>query len=241
MNVFEQTQQPAKAIIALRARPAALDAKSIALTDDMDVGQVRDAPCPRTGCRRRKLRQIPRRRHRRIRQSPSECSDREIGADDDQGVGERDPGEVLEGEQIAHLAAPARCRPRHAQYPQRQRADQQARRGRRPRPKPLSAASCSAFRKHALGEVAERFAAQYVGGLDDEGVQRPKAALGETEQPPAEQPAHRRHGDKECDRHDADQRRRKFTGELTGPRCGDQRHEPNDHGRNDEQDEPGDD
>ena len=94
VDVLELPQQPAEAIIALRARPAALDAEAIALADDVNVGQVRDAPSAGAGRRLGKTGRSRGGGHRRIGEPPHERGDGEIGADDDHGVGERDPGEL---------------------------------------------------------------------------------------------------------------------------------------------------
>ena len=51
VDVVQPRQHPAQPLVAARTGPPALDAKAVALADDVEVRQVRDAPVARAGCR----------------------------------------------------------------------------------------------------------------------------------------------------------------------------------------------
>ncbi len=121
VDLLELREQPAKATIALRARSAAFDAKTVALADDVNVGQVCNAPGAGAGRRRGKSWKIARRRHGRVGETPCEGRHGEIGADDDDGIGERHPSQLAGGEKIADPADPARRRPGCEQYQEARR------------------------------------------------------------------------------------------------------------------------
>jgi len=91
-----------------RTRPAALNTKAVALPDDMEIRQMGDAPGARSGRMQVKSLEIPRRCHRRVRKPPYERGHGKVPADDDNGIGEGNPGQLPRREQIAHATDPAR-------------------------------------------------------------------------------------------------------------------------------------
>ena len=66
-----------------------------------------DAPGARSGRMQVKSLEIPRRCHRRVRKPPYERGHGKVPADDDNGIGEGNPGQLPRREQIAHAVDPA--------------------------------------------------------------------------------------------------------------------------------------
>ena len=77
-----------QAIVAARPGAPALDAETVALADDMDVGQMRDAPDASAVARAVEGLQIERLVAGGVGEAPEQCGDREIGGHDDDRVGE---------------------------------------------------------------------------------------------------------------------------------------------------------
>ena len=99
-------------LVAARAGAPALDAKAVALADDMHVGEMRDAPDAVAGAGVVEPLEIERLVGGRVGEAPDERGDREIGGHDDDRVGDRRKDEELRRGEIGDRADPARRRPR---------------------------------------------------------------------------------------------------------------------------------
>ena len=79
---LEPSHDPSQALVAARAAPPALDPKAIALADDMDVGEMRDAPDAAVWWRGVERFEVERLVHGRVGEAPDERSRREVGRHD---------------------------------------------------------------------------------------------------------------------------------------------------------------
>ena len=108
---LESAHDPFEALVAARAAPSALDAKAVALADDMDVGEMSDPPDAAADGRGVERFEVERLVHGRVGEAPDERGRREIGRHDDDGVGERRHDQMLrDGEirrPIRSIASPA--------------------------------------------------------------------------------------------------------------------------------------
>src|SRR4029453_1971662 len=81
------------------------------LTDRMKVGEVRHPPSATALGRGAKIMKVARWRHRRIGDTPEECSAREINSQHHDGVGESRRSELKRRTQIPDGAHPTRAWP----------------------------------------------------------------------------------------------------------------------------------
>ena len=92
---FELIEQAPQPVIAARARPAAFQAKAVALADHVDVGEMNDAPGARVLRQCGEFAERARLRHDGIGKAPDQGGDGEIGRDRGEAVGERYDGDLL--------------------------------------------------------------------------------------------------------------------------------------------------
>ena len=108
---FEPRHDLFQALVAARAGPSALDAKAIALADDMDVGEMRDAPDAAARGRGVERFEVERLVHARVREAPDERRRREIGRHDDDCVGEGRQDQLMRRRKVMARSDPSRPRP----------------------------------------------------------------------------------------------------------------------------------
>ena len=125
MDRFQLVQHPPEAFIAARAGPSALDAKAVALADDVDVRQMHDPPQP--GIVRPPVEggEIARLGHGGVGHAPDEGGDGEIGADQDDAVGKRHADEAAPAADLGEAAEQLCARPNEIEHEQGNGADQE--------------------------------------------------------------------------------------------------------------------
>ncbi len=121
---LKASHDPPHPLVAARAAPPALDPEAITLADDMDVGEMRDAPD--AGVRWRSVERIEVEWlvHACIGEAPDERSRREVRRHDDDGVGERGHDQMMRDRKIGGRSDPARVRPNKARDQRRDGGEQ---------------------------------------------------------------------------------------------------------------------
>ena len=232
-------EQPPQAFVAARPRPPAFDPEAVAFAHAVHVRQVRDAPGLARARTLRELIEILRLRHGRVGDRPDQGGDGEIGGNQHDRVGQRDHGQMAGSPDALRAAYRIRARQHRRQHRQRggadQRAGYQSRRGAQPRALRLG----GPCRQPPLGQLAQRFAAHGVGGLDGQGVERPEAVLGQPKQGAAAEPSQRDHDREDDQRPNPRNRILKLGRQLAEPDRGDDRRDPEYQPRTDDQHKPG--
>ncbi len=200
MDGFELREHLLQPIVALRPGPAAFDAETVTLADNVEIGEMRHPPGPATRRRRIEAAQVMRLRHARVRHPPNQRRGGHICTEQDHRIGESGLEEMVRCRQVRHLADPARARP-HQQHDHARDYAQDHRRtcgGRGPQPGAVAGGELR--QQHTLEQVPKRLAAERVDRLDRDGVERPEAMLDGAEQRPPAEPAGHDH------RHEQEQR-----------------------------------
>ena len=182
MDLAEPIENLGEPLIAAWAGTAALDPEAVALADDMDVGEMGDAP---SGGGRRHLverREIARLVHARVGHAPGERGDCQIARHQHDGVGERGNDQPQGLGEVRELAGPARRWPGERGQAGGGGTGAKAGAERRRGPQVRAPVLAGLQREKALGQMAQALPAQGIARLDHERVQRPEAALGGAKQ-----------------------------------------------------------
>ena len=184
---LEAGHDPSHALVAARPAPPALDAKAIALADDMDVGKMRHPPD--AAARRRVERvEVERLVHARVGEAPDERGRREVSRHDDDSVGERGPDQMMRDREIRGRSDPPRRRPDEGSDDASDGGEQDSGAGAAHRPHTRKLRS-PVWPEGSFREMADRLAAQGVSGLNRERIERPEIRLRDAKQrAPAEPP-----------------------------------------------------
>ena len=110
MNGFQARKNARETVIAARPAPPTLDAKSVTLADQVNVGKVRDAPRRPAQCCVIAA-EIDRLRHQRVGKAPDQRGGGEIHADDHHRIGKHRQDHAADIQQVGGRADPARGRP----------------------------------------------------------------------------------------------------------------------------------
>ena len=131
---LEASHDPPHALVAARPAPPALDPEAIALADDMDVRQMRDAPDATARRRSVERFEVERLVHARVREAPDERSRGEICGHDDDRVGERGQDQLMRDGEIRRRSDPPRRAAKRGSRPapRRRRAGSRRRRSSSP-------------------------------------------------------------------------------------------------------------
>ena len=138
-----------------------LDAKAIALADDMDVGQMRDPPGATAWRRRIEGDEVERLVHSGVREAPDERTRREVSRHDDDGVGERGPDQLMGDRKIRGRSDPPRRRPSNARDQRRDGGEKNPGAGAAHRPQARKLRPAAGL-EGSLREMPHRLAAQGV-------------------------------------------------------------------------------
>ena len=240
MNLRQSREHHGQPVVAARAGAAALDAEAVALSDHMDVGEMRDAPAPRR--LRHGVEAVERARlvHPGVGNAPDQRGDRQIETHHRDGVGERRSDQAQRMGEIDDLAGPARRGPRQRGHTRRDEAGEQARRRSRDAAQLRTPRLIGIGRQETLRQMAQAFAEQGVDRLDRQRIQSPEAALGRAEQRPEAVPP--RQGD-ESQHEQGPEARDRVESVRDGGKPGrrDQRREPEQDAGDEREQHPGED
>jgi hypothetical protein len=174
----EPVQKPLQPAIAARPGASALDAKSVALADRVQVREVRDTPRPTAGRRSVEGAQVTRLIHGRIGEPPRERGRRKIAPEEHDGIRQRREHEALGPGQVPDIADPACSRPCERHDPQGDGTSNQSGAGRRCRTQARMRFRTETRAEQVLRQVLQTLPAKRVAGLDGQGVERPEALFG---------------------------------------------------------------
>ncbi len=186
---LKPSHDPSQALVAARPAPPALDAKAIALADDMDVGEMRDAPDAAAWRRGVEGFEVERLVHRGVGEAPDERSRREVSRHDDDGVGERRHDQMMGDRKIRGRSDPPRLRPDESRNQRRDDGEKNSGAGAAYRPHARQLGSAARL-QGSLREMPDRLAAQGVSRLNAKRVERPEIGLCDAKQGPPAEPAH---------------------------------------------------
>ena len=189
MNRLEPDQDPFEAIVAARTAAAAFEAKAVALADDVNVGQMSDTPGALAGGRRIEESQIDRLIHARVRYAPDQRRNREVGRDQDDGVGHGGTGEPMPQREIRRVSDPARRGPGQRCDPGGPDAQQDSGPDRTRGAQTPTRGGGRLPAEEALHEMTYGFAAKRVGRLNGQGIERPEIRFGGPQQRPPADPS----------------------------------------------------
>ena len=159
-----------QAVVSPGPGAPALDAETIALADDMDIGQMRDAPDAGGRARLVEGFEIEGLVSHGVGEAPEQRGDREIGRHDGDRVGERRDHEGVRRQEIVDRADPARRGPCDDGDRARHGAEQQSGGGATSRAQSRELGAGPAL-EPALDRVPQRLAPERVAWLDRKGVQ----------------------------------------------------------------------
>src|ERR1700727_977768 len=98
---LKAAHDPSHALVAARPAPPALDPEAITLADDMDVGEMRDAPDAAVRWRSVERIEVEWLIHRGVGEAPDERSRREVSRHDDDSVCERGDDQMMRDGEIS--------------------------------------------------------------------------------------------------------------------------------------------
>ena len=191
-------------LIAARAGPPALDAKAVALADDMDVGEMHDPPCLRAGGTLLEGGEVARLRRGGVGHAPDQGADGEIAHDQHDAVGERDTDKAPPAADLGEAAEELGAGIDEIEHEERDGADEKACRNGRGGAQFGVLVLAAALGEEVLGDLAQHFAGGGVAWLHHHRVQSPEAVLDEAEQCAPAEPAQGENEGKDENRPDAD-------------------------------------
>ena len=174
MDGRETGQHAIETPIATRTGATALDAEAISFADHVKVRQMRNAPAAASGWRGIECGEIEGLMHAGIGNTPRQRCEGEIARHQHDGICKRRHDEAMQQDHVVPVANPARGRPDQNRDQCRACAqhDAGAERIRATQPRPSGRVEILA--RHPFRQMAQRFAAERVDGLDSECVERPE-------------------------------------------------------------------